>query len=253
MAHLPLAFLDTPPRDALVVCFGMGTSFRSLASWGISTTAVELVPSVPELFGFFHEDGPRLRLLPNVHVVVDDGRRFLERTRQSFDVITVDPPPPVEAAGSSLLYTREFYRLSRSRLKADGIVQQWLPHGDTVVVSSFTRALTESFRHVRAFGSVEEFGIHYLASDAPIPDRTAAELTSRMPSDARQDLVEWGPTGTPEGIFTIVLGREFEVSQLLDLSRGTPALTDDRPFNEYYLLRRWRVRRMAAARDRAGS
>lgn len=247
MAHLPLAYLETPPRNALVVCFGMGTSFRSLASWGIATTAVELIPSVPELFGFFHPDGPQLLRRPNVHVVVDDGRRFLERTRDSFDVITVDPPPPVEAAGSSLLYTREFYRLARARLNPGGIVQQWLPHGDTVVVSSFTRALVESFPHVRAFGSVEDFGIHFLASAAPIPDRTAAELASRMPPLARQDLVEWGPASTPEGLLSIVLGREFEVSQLLGLAKGTPALTDDRPFNEYYLLRQWRAAAPAAS------
>src|SRR5207302_6364144 len=50
MAHLPLAFLDLPPQDALVICFGMGTTFRSLRSWGIPVTAVELVPSVPRLF-----------------------------------------------------------------------------------------------------------------------------------------------------------------------------------------------------------
>ena len=33
MAHLPLAFLDRPPQNALDICFGMGTTFRSLLSW----------------------------------------------------------------------------------------------------------------------------------------------------------------------------------------------------------------------------
>jgi spermidine synthase len=60
MAHLPLAFLDHPPRNALVICFGMGTSYRSLMSWNIPTTAVELVPSVPELFGYYHADALEL-------------------------------------------------------------------------------------------------------------------------------------------------------------------------------------------------
>ena len=36
MAHLPLAFLDHTPRSALVVCFGMGTTYRSLLSWDIA-------------------------------------------------------------------------------------------------------------------------------------------------------------------------------------------------------------------------
>ena len=36
MAHLPLAFLDRPPQDALDICFGMGTTFRSHCSVGRS-------------------------------------------------------------------------------------------------------------------------------------------------------------------------------------------------------------------------
>jgi hypothetical protein len=51
MAHFPLAFLDHPPRKVLVICFGMGTTFRSLLSWGEPTTAVDLVPSVPKCPG----------------------------------------------------------------------------------------------------------------------------------------------------------------------------------------------------------
>ena len=35
MAHLPLAFLGHPPKNALVVCFGMGTTYGSLLSWDI--------------------------------------------------------------------------------------------------------------------------------------------------------------------------------------------------------------------------
>src|SRR5438876_2562510 len=71
MAHLPLAFLDHPPRNGLVVCFGMGTSYRSLLSWNIPATAVELVPSVPSLFGYFHADGPDLLRSPLSLVVID--------------------------------------------------------------------------------------------------------------------------------------------------------------------------------------
>ena len=110
MAHLPLAFLEHTPRNALVVCFGMGTTYRSLLSWNIPTTAVELVPSVPRLFWYYHPDGPELLTSPRSHVVIDDGRRYLERSREQYDVITIDPPPPVEAAGTSLLYSKEFYR-----------------------------------------------------------------------------------------------------------------------------------------------
>jgi MFS family permease len=65
MAHLPLASLNHAPQSALVVCFGMGTTYRSLLSWNIPSTAVELVPSVPQLFWYFHSDGPEL---PGAHL-----------------------------------------------------------------------------------------------------------------------------------------------------------------------------------------
>src|SRR2546425_103894 len=60
MAHLPLAFLERPPTDGLVVALGMGTSLRSMHSWGIRATAVELVPSGPSLFGYFHTNAPQI-------------------------------------------------------------------------------------------------------------------------------------------------------------------------------------------------
>ena len=66
------------PKNALVVCFGMGTTYRSLLSWDIPVTAVELVPSVPRVFGFYHADGPALLKSPLSNLVIDDGRRYLE-------------------------------------------------------------------------------------------------------------------------------------------------------------------------------
>ena len=131
MAHLPLAYCERPPASALDICFGMGTTFRSLVSWGINVTAIELIPSVPRVFGYYWPDADSVLSNPKAEVVVDDGRRYLMRTEKRFDVITIDPPPPVEAAGSSLLYSVEMYALIKQRLKDGGILQQWLPGGET--------------------------------------------------------------------------------------------------------------------------
>jgi len=245
MAHVPLVFLERPPADALVICFGMGTTFRSLLSWDIRVTAVELVPSVPEFFPYFHADAHELMRLPNARVVIDDGRRFLERSRDAFDVITIDPPNPPEAAGSSLLYSREFYALARRRLRPGGILQQWVPITDLGTLASVTRALEASFPHVRAFPSVNPYptlkvlGVHYLASDRPIPRYSVAELVQRLPARAAQDLIEWPIEPTVTGNFTRLLKHEAPLVALTSLAPGAPALADDRPFNEYFLLRRW--------------
>jgi spermidine synthase len=239
MAHLPLSFLDHQPRNALVVCFGMGTSYRSLLSWNIPATAVELVPSVPRLFWYFHADATELLRSPRSHVVIDDGRRYLERTAEQYDVITIDPPPPVEAAGSSLLYSKEFYATVKQRLRPDGILQQWLPRGDAVDRAAVARALQESFPHVRAFSVNPEtrWGTHFLASMQPIPNWTAAELAQHMPQSAARDLIEWGPESNAASQFAALLKHEASIDQMVAESSATPALHDDRPMNEYYLIR----------------
>ncbi len=237
MAHLPLAFLEHPPKNALVVCFGMGTTYRSLMSWDIPVTAVELVPSVPRVFGYFHADGPALLRSPLSHVVIDDGRRYLERNAAQYDVITIDPPPPVQAAGSSLLYSKEFYAIISRRLRPGGILQQWLPGGDAVVRASVARALKESFPYVRVFHSVEGWGYHFLASESPLPNPTAAELAQRLPARAVSDLLEWGPETSAEGQFSRLLKNEISLDDLIAQVPAAPALQDDRPVNEYYVLR----------------
>jgi len=246
MAHLPLAFLDRPPQDALDICFGMGTTFRSLLSWKIHATAVELVPSVPRLFSYFHSDGDELLQSPLARVVIDDGRRYLERTTQQYDLITIDPPPPVEAAGSSLLYSEEFYAVARKRLRPGGILAQWLPDGDAEDYAAVARALRNSFPYVRVFGGAEGRGYHFLASEHPLPVRSAEDLAQRMPAEAAADFTEWAPppAGRPAVLLTFdgALRREVPIDTLIARSPATPALRDDRPINEYFALRR-RLRR----------
>lgn len=238
MAHLPLAALPNPPQSALVICFGMGTSFRSLVSWGIDTTAVELVPSVVDAFDFYFADADEVRAKPNAHVVVDDGRRFLKRSTKTFDVITLDPPPPVEAAGSSLLYSRQFYDLVKARLTPQGILQQWFPGGERKILNSVARALVDAFPYVRVYRSMEGWGYHFLASQQPIPDLKATELAAKLPPDAKADLLEWFPGMTAEQVFDGTVTKELALNETLDSANSVPMMSDDRPFNEYYWIRR---------------
>jgi spermidine synthase len=242
IAHLPLASMERRPQDGLVICFGMGTSFRSMLSWGIPTTAVDLIPSVPKLFAFYHADAPKLESSPLAQIVIDDGRRFLDGSGRQFDVIVVDPPPPVAAPGSSLLYSREFYEVIKLHLRPGGIVQNWYPSrtGDDATTAAITRTLMESFPYVRAFRSFDrQFGIHFLASMQPLPNFSGAELAARLPPAAAADFVEWGPEETPQKEFDLVLTQEIPLESLIKLDPQIPMLTDDQPINEYFLLRRF--------------
>lgn len=236
MAHLPLAFRASPPEHGtLVICLGMGTSLRSALSWGAPATAVELVPSVVALAPFFHPDAGELFTSSQARIVVDDGRRFLVRTPDLYDVIVVDPPPPVHAAGSSLLYSTEFYAQALRRLAPGGILQQWIPGASPIVTAALVRAISESFQHVRLFRSIEGWGVHMLASDSPLEFATPEQLAARLPPAAVIDLLEWGPKRTAVEQFRAVLAGELEIGRLITPSIG--ALRDDRPVNEYHLLR----------------
>jgi len=240
IAHLPLAFLNREAKSVLVICFGMGTTHRSVLSWGVHSTAVELVPSVVSVFPFFHPDANQLLSSPLSTVVIDDGRFYMERSNQLYDVIAIDPPPPVEAAASSLLYSKEFYSIAKLHLAPGGILQQWFPMGsdDPKIIASVAKALRESFPHVRVFRSIEGWGYHFLASESLLPDPSAATLASHLPPTAAVDLMEWGPARDPEQQFAGVLSQELSLDGLIARAPGVPALQDDLPVNEYYILRR---------------
>ena len=236
MAHLPLAFHQGRPESALVICFGMGTTYRSLLSHDLRTTAVELIPSVRDAFPFFFADASTIMRHPKGRIVIDDGRRFLKRTRERYDIIVVDPPPPIEAAGSSLLYSREFHEAVRLHLKPGGVFQTWFPAGEDIVVRAIAKSLTEVFPHVRVYISVEGRGLHFLASMEPLEEMTVDKMLRRLPMPAQLDLSEWSKDGLRADIGK-VLEQELPITDLLP-PRPSILITDDQPYNEYFLLRR---------------
>jgi spermidine synthase len=240
MVHLPMAFHQSPPKSALIICFGMGTSFRAALSWDVQTTAVELVPSVRDAFGYYYDDAALCRNNPKGQVVIDDGRRFLKRTHEKYDVMVIDPPPPVEAAGSSLLYSKDFYQVVKEHLNPGGILQIWFPTGPLSTVEAVMRSLHESFPCVRCFEGVNGWGTHFLASMDPIEPATAQQLAARMPDKAQKDLLEWSPKKSVPGYLNEVISQETQITNVLNPSLAY-RITDDRPFNEYFLLRQWRV------------
>ncbi len=70
---------------------------------------------IPQLSAGAFED-KRLTL------IFDDGRAFLEKTRDKYDVIVIDVTDPLRGGPSYLLYTKQFYELVRRALKPDGIM-----------------------------------------------------------------------------------------------------------------------------------
>ena len=242
MAALPVAFLKTPPKKVLDICFGMGTTFRSLLTSGADVTGVDLSGAVIRQFGYFFPDAETILKQPNAHLVVDDGRRYLLRTREQFDVITIDPPPPVTASGSSLLYSEDFYAVLKERLAPGGILQQWFPYikgqMDDATLLAVVHSLTASFPYVVAYPSVEGWGYHFLASEEPIQTLTPKQFATRLSPASSRDLLEWTPDLTVEQFAGKILPHRMDVSSSTenDLAPGI-LISDDSPYNEYYLMR----------------
>jgi spermidine synthase len=235
MAHLPL-LLHPSPQNTLVICFGMGTTYRSAISHGGKVTAVELVGGVLDAFPHFYADADRVRAYPQGRMLVGDGRNFLMTTRERFDVITVDPPPPIDGAGVNNLYSRDFIELAASRLADGGIVAHWIPYGGTqsgvddeqsfnMLVDTFTGV----FPHVYSRPSINEVGLHIVGSFVPLHpsrDRIAARLAQPAVS---ADLNELQPV--PLSFFLDVAYTPSRAPS------GDLIVTDDRPLLEFYLLR----------------
>ena len=117
MAHIPLA-IHEQARKTLVICFGIGTTFRSALRHPGSVVAVDLVPAVLNAFKYFYPDADRWTSDPRASRLANDGRNHLLREREGYDVIIVDPSPPLYAASTVNLYSQDFFP---ARPRAGGI------------------------------------------------------------------------------------------------------------------------------------
>ena len=59
---------------------------------------------------------------PRAEIHFTDARKYLEETRNKFDVIIIDLVEPLEAGPACLLYTQEFYQIVKARLNDRGIM-----------------------------------------------------------------------------------------------------------------------------------
>jgi spermidine synthase len=128
LGNLPflLSSVDSPRVN--IIGFGAGGS--AWASTLYQTSAVDLVELVPDVIsGARHipEVNHGAMDNPKVNIIYDDGRNYLNRTRNTYDIISVDATSP-KSAGSGSLYSLEFYKSAAQRLSDDGIMIQWMPY-----------------------------------------------------------------------------------------------------------------------------
>ncbi|MFH1470098.1 MAG: fused MFS/spermidine synthase [Pseudomonadota bacterium] len=149
-ALVPLLHTGARGR-ALVVGLGTGQTADLVAAAGFDAVEVaELAPGmVAAARGPFAEVNRGVLDRPGVALFVEDGRNHLLRSRERYDLVTIELSS-VWFAGSSSLYSREFYRLVREHLAPGGVVAQWiqLHHIAPEEVLSVVATLREGFPHV---------------------------------------------------------------------------------------------------------
>ena len=127
MAHVPL-LAHPEPRRALLICYGVGHTASAIAAHRSiqAIDVVELNAKVIETAPEFAEATNDVYRDPRISFIIADGRTFLRLTDRRYDLITSEPPPPMQA-GVYRLYTREYYAQALSRLSDDGLMTQWVP------------------------------------------------------------------------------------------------------------------------------
>ncbi len=127
---LPVALLrqrdPTQRIHAGVVGLASGITARATLDAGADTvTVVELEPAVVRAAEWFSEHNGNLLNDPRATVIVDDARAVLRRPGAPFDVLVSEPSNPW-ITGVSNLFTQEYWRLGRARLRPGGLFVQWL-------------------------------------------------------------------------------------------------------------------------------
>jgi spermidine synthase len=233
LGHLPM-LLHKDPQDVLNICFGTGTTAGSIICHDSvrQLDVVDLSPAVLASAPFFKATNSDVAANPKCKLIVGDGRNFLLTTGRSYDVITFEPPPPLEA-GVVNLYSTDFYRLAKAHLKPGGIMCQWVPMNQECALlwKMMLASAAAVFPHISIWEPNTGQAI-LIASNDPLPIQID-QLAKRIEGAPRvkQSLAEVSLARPSEILSTLLMGNR----QVRDLTNGLPEITDDHPRLEYFI------------------
>ncbi|MCK5379330.1 MAG: fused MFS/spermidine synthase, partial [Acidobacteria bacterium] len=168
MLGLLPTLLHPRPDDVLVIGYGAGVTTAMLAaSPSVHSIDVrEIIPAVVEASPLFDAVNHDVLQSPKVRLGYGDGRNFLLLTDRAWDVITCDPVHPLY--GSAPLYSLEFFKLCRKRLRVGGQMYQYLPlhHMPPIAFRQAIGTFSAVFPHTRVAFTLGHAVL--IGSDQPI-------------------------------------------------------------------------------------
>ena len=119
IAEVPAALMK--PDHALLIGNGTLSSVSRVHPHSGRVTSVELDSGVLQAGKRFFTPPESLEGLDNWELHVDDGKHFLRRSEERFDLVVVDVPSPLTIQ-EAYLHSVEFYRLVGERLTDQGVL-----------------------------------------------------------------------------------------------------------------------------------
>ena len=181
--HVPLLF-HPAPRDVLIVGLATGITVGSTATHPVgSIRVVEVEGTMLEAARRFERDNHDVLDDPRVTVSINDARNELQFNPADYDVIVSEPSNPWMTVAANL-FTEDFFRLGRSRLRRGGVFAQWIqtysltPATLRSILAGFHRA----FPNVLVFETLNGIDLLVIGSDRPLVldvdalDRRLSEL-----------------------------------------------------------------------------
>ncbi|MCX7823347.1 MAG: polyamine aminopropyltransferase [Syntrophobacterales bacterium] len=196
----PAMMTHENPQKVLIVGGGDGGALEEVLKYPTVTkvTVVELDGEVVEVSKLYLSSvcGDAFSD-PRVSLVIEDGRKFLENTKDYYDIIILDLTDPMEP--SKYVYTKEFYEICRNRLTPGGILSL---HNDSPffypeAFNVITKTVRSIFPYCSQFinfipGYLFDFAFA-ICSSLPFPALTLEELRDRFERRNLGELLWYSP------------------------------------------------------------
>ena len=238
MLGVVAGLLHPAPRDALVIGLGTGSTAGWTARIGSvhRVDVVELEPAVAELAGAFSAVNFDLAENPAIHLEIGDGREVVATSRRSWDLILSEPSNPYRA-GVADLFSRDFYRAVRRRLRRGGIFVQWLQgyDADAERLRLVYSTLGSVFDHVETW-QIHLADLLLVAAAEPLVhdfERLRRRVAEEPFAGALKRL--WRVQGI-EGLYSGFVAGD-ELTRHLAAAAGHRVSSDDRPRLEFGFAR----------------
>jgi spermidine synthase len=177
--HLGM-FFRPEAKTAVVLGSGYGITAGALGLYPQleRVDAVEILPAMVETADLYMPQNFGYHRNPRVRVVVDDGRHYLTRLPDRFDIVSINVSDPRLPGGSSLFHA-DFYDIVKQHLTEGGVVIQ---HAFGTEARLVLTTLAHSFKYVQLFPAYQN-GFNVVASDQPlVADPEKIDALARIPS-----------------------------------------------------------------------